>query len=174
VQFPVHQYGLIFRLVEESDARFILDLRTDKKLSQYISPVEDDLDAQVEWIKRYKEREKKGEEYYVLYEDEQHQPQGLVRLYNIKDKTFTSGSWLIRPGSDELTAIKSDLFIICFAFEELKMEECFIDVRKENKKTLKYHKRFLTEINEDELSVYMVLNRAGYQRKKEFLMSIIA
>ncbi|HEY4196601.1 MAG TPA: GNAT family N-acetyltransferase [Mucilaginibacter sp.] len=171
--FPYHRYGLTFRLVEESDAPFILGLRTDPKLGRHLSFTNNDLDQQALWIKNYKEREAQGAEYYILFEEEKLGRAGVVRLYNINGDFFTSGSWLIRPGCDELIALKSDLFVLQFAFEELKMQQCFIDTRKDNKKVINYHKRFFTKINEDEENLYFVMGIDGYQRKSQFLKSIL-
>jgi len=173
MQFPVHKYGLIFRLVEESDAAFILSLRTDPKLSKHLSPTENNLEQQVEWIRGYKKREADGREYYFLYTDEQSQPLGLCRLYNIAGNTVTSGSWLSKPGNDELSSIKADLYIAMIIFDELRFEKCFIDIRKENKKVVRYHKMFFTQFDEDEQNIYLYMDKEGYYRKKEFLTSII-
>lgn len=170
---PVHQYRLIFRMVEESDAPFILSLRTDPKLARHLSPTENNLEQQVEWIREYKKREAEGREYYFLYADEQNRPLGVFRLYNIMDNTVTSGSWLSKPGNDELSSIKADLYLLTIIFDELKFEKCFIDIRKENKKVVRYHKMFFTQIDEDEQNIYLYMDVEGYYRKQKFLTSII-
>ncbi|MCQ6957269.1 GNAT family N-acetyltransferase [Mucilaginibacter aquariorum] len=173
MQFPVHKYGLIFRLVEENDAAFILSLRADPKLSKHLSATDNDLDKQIRWIRQYKQREAEGSEYYFLYTDRQNQPLGVFRLYNIANKTVTSGSWLSKPGNDEFTPIKADLFLTSLIFENLKFDKCFIDVRKDNKKLVRYHKMFFTVINEDHQNIYMFMDKESYQHKREFLTSII-
>ena len=173
MQFPVYKYGLIFRLVEESDAPFILSLRTDPKLSRHLSPTDDNLEKQMHWIRQSRQRGLKGEEYYFLFEDENRQPLGVVRLYNLKDGTFTSGSWMIKPQCDHFVAVKSDLFVLDFAFAVLNLEKCLIDVRKENKKVLLYHKKFFTQINEDKTNIYFEMDRVAYHHKRDFLTGII-
>ncbi|MBK0378213.1 GNAT family N-acetyltransferase [Mucilaginibacter segetis] len=173
MRFPVYKYGLFFRLVEETDAAFILDLRTNKNLARHLTSTDDDLQKQVEWIREYKTREKSQKEYYFLFEDENHQPSGVVRLYDINDDTYTSGSWLAKPGSDEFLSIKSDLFISDFAAEELKGKKCVFDVRKKNKKVLRYHKMFSTVIGEDDLNYYFTIDEENALRKYNFLKSII-
>ena len=55
------KYGLHVRLVEIQDARFILDLRTDPRLSRYMTGTSLSVRDQEEWIARYKERESRGE-----------------------------------------------------------------------------------------------------------------
>ncbi|WP_462267042.1 GNAT family N-acetyltransferase [Mucilaginibacter sp.] len=173
MQLPAHQYGLIFRLVEESDAEFIFSLRTDPRLAKHISSVTNELEAQKAWIRNYKEREARRLEYYILYADQHNQPVGVVRIYDITDTAYTCGSWLIKSGCDEFISAKSDLFISKFASEELKNKRCVFDVRKNNKKALRYHKMFATIIGEDELNYYFTVNEEDARRKKSFLTSII-
>lgn len=173
MQFPFYKFDLIFRLVEESDAEFILSLRTDPKLSRHLSPTDNDPEQQRLWIREYKEREARGEEYYFLFESTSHEPLGVVRLYDFKDKTYNSGSWLIKPGGDILTAIKSDLFISSFALDELGFEQCLFDVRKDNKKVVRFHKMFATQINEDENNLYLMMDRKAYEKKYKYLINII-
>lgn len=173
IPLPSRQYGLIFRLVEESDAAFILSLRTDPKLSRYLSPTGDELTAQTEWIRAYKIRESLGREYYFLYADEAGNPLGVFRLYNIEDKTVTSGSWLASRDNDEFTAIKADLFLSKLIFEDLLFDKCLIDVRKANKKMVRYHRLFFKTIREDEQDIYMYMDKERYLRKYEFLTNIL-
>ena len=171
--FPFYKYGLIFRLVEESDAAFILSLRTNKVLSRHLSVTENNLQRQIAWIRDYKEREKDKKEYYVLYESPTHEPLGLVRIYGITTNSYVSGSWLIKPGCDELIGLKSDLFAGYLANEILKLGVCFFDVRKGNKKVLRYHKMFSEIIGEDEQNFYFSIDKKGYERKLAFLTSIL-
>jgi hypothetical protein len=173
IALPSKQYGLIFRLVEESDAAFILSLRTDPKLSRYLSPTGDALAAQTDWIRAYKTREAAGLEYYFLYADEAGERLGVFRLYNIADKTVTAGSWLARRDNDEFTAIKADLFLSTLIFKDLLFDKCLIDVRKENKKMVRYHRLFFETIREDEQDIYMYMDKELYLRKYEFLTSIL-
>ena len=137
------KYGLLFRFVNEDDAEFVYALRSDKKLSKYIHDIDGDVENQREWIRKYKEREKNGVEYYFIFFKEG-QPVGLFRLYSFKGTTFTSGSWVMAPGSplDAVVAIP----LICreIAFDELGMEfednydACHVD----NKKVIKFNLMF--------------------------------
>ena len=173
MKFPITQYGLNFRLVVEDDAEFIVALRTHEKLARYISYTDNSVENQINWIKNYKHRETKGEEYYILFEDENHVKLGVVRIYNIKDDSFTAGSWLIGLEADELAGLKSDLFILAFSFDELKLKKCYIDIRKDNKKLVRYHNMFFKQINEDEYNIYLVMDIEGYKKKTKYLTSIL-
>ena len=48
--FTIEKYGLTARFVEETDAEFIIKLRTDKSLSMYIHSTDSNVDNQKEWI----------------------------------------------------------------------------------------------------------------------------
>ena len=74
--------GVLMRLVEKSDAKFIVDLRTDEKLGKNLSKTSSSLDDQVNWIEDYKKRESRQKEFYFIFEDLNHKPWGTVRLYS--------------------------------------------------------------------------------------------
>ena len=94
--FELDRYGLHIRLVKEEDAEFIVRLRTDEKLSKFIHSTKNDIQKQIDYIKDYKEREARGEDYYFIF-SYQHQTVGVARLYNINERHFTFGSWLFLP-----------------------------------------------------------------------------
>ncbi len=137
------RYGLTYRFVNESDAGFIYKLRSDATLSKYIHDIHGGVGEQREWIRKYKEREMVGEEYYFIFYKKE-VPIGLFRLYSFHDTTFTSGSWVMAPKSplDAVVAIP----LICreIAFFELGMEfednydACHVD----NKKVIKFNLKF--------------------------------
>jgi hypothetical protein len=162
MQFPAFAYGLSFRLVQETDAAFILSLRTDSNRNKHLSPTDNSLDNQVQWLRAYKEREARGKEYYFIYTDEQQHDAGLFRLYNINGNTVTAGSWLSKPGIEAFTALKADLYVSVLIFKILQFETCLIDVRNDNK------------TGEDEQNIYLTMNNAGFEKKYKFLMNIIS
>lgn len=173
ISLPIIKYGLTFRLVETYDAAFILSLRSNLKLSKHLSPTSNNLENQISWIESYKKREKKEEEYYFIYESLAKESIGVVRLYELSGKKFNCGSWLVKPGIDDFAAIKADLFINEFAFNTLSLEECHFDVRKDNKKVLRYHKMFAKPIAEDDLNIYFLADKNDFERKKTYLISIL-
>jgi len=91
--FNRSKYGLYVRLVQEEDAAFIVKLRTDGKISKYLSTVDNNIEKQREWICNYKRREAEGTDYYFIYFIND-APIGLNRVYNIHDNFFTFGSWI--------------------------------------------------------------------------------
>ena len=89
--FSLNRYGLFCRLVDESDAEFIVRLRNDDKLSRYIHSSCPDVESQKEWIREYKKREQEGSEYYLIFLKEDKRV-GLNRIYRIHEGIFTTGS----------------------------------------------------------------------------------
>ena len=56
------KYGIQLKPVEESDADFIIELRTNNQKSRFISATNPDVTQQKEWIKNYKQRENEQKE----------------------------------------------------------------------------------------------------------------
>lgn len=145
------------RLVEEKDANFILNLRNNKELSKFISSTNIKLEEQIKWIKDYKIRENKKEEFYFIVETKDGTPCGTVRIYNInyESKETTWGSFIldkIRPNGASNEVIKLSLKFIS---ENLKLEKVYLDVRKGNcKATHIYEKNGFLRIMEDEENYY--------------------
>lgn len=70
---------LIFRDATESDAAFILSLRTDKHKAKYLSPTSFDILRQVAWLKNYTV---KNDQAYFIIENKIGEQLGSVRLYD--------------------------------------------------------------------------------------------
>ena len=161
------KYGIIQRFVDESDAEFILQLRKDAKLSRFLSKTDPDFNNQIEWIKCYKEREKKKLEYYFITVNEDGERFGVVRLYNIKENFFTAGSWLFKQNAPIHYSILSDIMNREFGFSVIGSDYCHFDVRKSNKSVIKYHNRFNPElIDEDDLNYYFRLSKKNFEINK--------
>ncbi len=172
-KFPKFIEGMTlnFKEVDESDAEFIFELRTDPELNEHISTVSGNIKDQIEFIKKYKE---KPDEYYVVFQDKKGKPYGLGRMYNITNERFTPGSWIMKKSAPPIFSIESVLLMYDFAFKTLSLKYADIDVRKENKTVIAFHQRFGAEyVKEDELHIYMVLTRETYfkarQRYQNFL-----
>ena len=171
-------YGLNVRLVTELDAEKILKLRTDNKIGRHLAKTNPDLINQINYIRDYKTREKNGQEYYfafsIIGSDE---VIGFYRLYNIdyKTKSFTIGSWIFEPNIPENLAILGDILSKEFGFNEIGLNICYFDVRRNNKKVKKYHGLFSPIfINEDsEENNYYVLTRENFEINKIDIMKFI-
>ena len=177
--FKGEKYGLQFRFVEESDAEFIYKLRSDKTLSKYIHDIEGGVENQCDWIRKYKEREKRGEEYYFIFYKGV-EPIGLFRLYSLKGTTFTSGSWVMKPDSPLEFVVSIPLICREIAFDKLGMEfednydACHID----NKKVIRFNLKFGCKIYkhfQDVKGEYvaMSLTKDDFEANKPKLLKLI-
>ena len=162
--------NLVLKLVEESDAEFILELRKNPELNKYIHSTDISVEEQQAWIRKYKEKEKDGKEFYFRIDTKEGEPLGFVRVYNIDyDKgNFTWGSWIMKPDHPKYAAIESAIIIYEFAFDYLKMNRAIYDVRLENKGVLHFHDRFgSTRTTSDDLDQYYCLTKEDYYRLRD-------
>lgn len=164
--FVLNKYGLTCRLVNENDAPFILELRTDKKLSKFIHSVEDNLGNQINWIREYKKREARGEDYYFIYLSSG-RPIGVNRIYNITENSSTGGSWICRKDASVEESIAT-------SFISTEIEDLFeipsgpFNVSKGNNQVLKFHLRMGAEIiKEDEQEYTLIRNKEKYEKVKK-------
>ena len=173
--FTIEKYGLKVRLVREQDAEFIVKVRTDERNARFIHATDVSVEKQVDWIKQYKEREAKGEDYYFMFYF-QEQPVGMIRIYDIDydAKKATAGSWVCSPDLPMQTPIS--VLIICreILFDTLGMEKDCFDVRKGNKHVQRVHKMMGAEIvAEDELNYYFELSKEVFEEKKHEIINLL-
>ena len=118
LNFELDRYGLHVRLVREEDAEFIVDLRTNAHNARYIHDTDVSVEAQRDWIRRYRVREEVGEEYYLLFEKEG-VPQGVYRIYKRHEDWCVTGSWVFSPDAQRNAALKAMIITHEIVFEEL-------------------------------------------------------
>lgn len=159
--------NIYFRFVNETDAGFILELRTNKGKARYISEVDANLEKQEEWIQRYKLREFEKCEYYFVILTACGVPVGLVRLYDFVEESFCWGSWILKDDAPIYAAIESALTVYEIAFNDLGFVKSHFDVRKANLNVVKFHKRFGATIeSEDELNYYFIYTLESYKEMR--------
>lgn len=152
--FELERYGLQVRLVQEKDAEFIVKLRTDESLGQYIHATSTDVNKQIEWIKEYKTREQNGADYYFIYSMDG-KPIGVNRIYNIKDDSATTGSWVCVKDINPAYSIITMLIVREILFEMLNISVNIFEVNKQNTRVLKIHQMMGAEmIHEDDINFY--------------------
>jgi len=167
--FTLERYGLQVRLVEEKDAEFIVSLRTNARLSRHIHATSTDIEQQKQWIRDYKLREEQGLDYYFLFSIED-QPQGLARIYNITEDSFTQGSWVFPPEAVLGASILGNVISTEIGFDFLEKRVEYTDTRWDNN-THRYLRAYQPEIiKTDELDVYYKILPAGFrQGKKKYI-----
>ena len=173
------KYGLSYRFVNEGDAEFIYKLRSDPQLSKYIHDVRGGVEGQVEWIRKYKERESLGQEYYfIFYKDDK--PVGLNRFYSFHDTTYTGGSWVMVPNSPMEVVLAVPLIMREIAFEEMGMtfEDNYDATHVDNKKVIKFNKMFGCKIYKHFMDVKgeyvaMSLTKEDFEANKPKLVAML-
>lgn len=170
--FEVNSFGLSVRLVTESDADYILSLRTNKTLARFIHQTDDDRDAQIGWIRKYKQREKEGREYYFIYLLNG-KPVGLNRIYNIYEYYGTIGSWICNPDNEVEVSLKTYILMFDLMFDHIKLDITLFDVRKSNKHVWKLHKKLgALLVGESDIDYYFTLNKSTYYKNRETIISL--
>lgn len=164
----ISESGIKMRLIEKTDSEFVLKLRTDERLRQFISFTSPNIEDQINWINQYKKREAAGKELYYLYEDSNQTPWGTIRLYNFENERFTIGSWVCFPGNHDHIAVKAWLLAVELGFEKLNFKECMVDVRKKNIYVLYYLKLFKpTLIKADDLDYYFIFDKESFTNNRD-------
>jgi hypothetical protein len=159
------------RFVEIKDAPFIVELRNNPRLNQYLSPTSAIITDQEEWIKAYKQREALKKEFYFLILENGYK-RGLYRIYHINNYSFTIGSWLFTKCEYVNLPILTDLLFSDFGFSSLKLPVLLFDVRKENRKVIQYHLLKNPIIySEDELNYYYLLQLKDWAELKNAVLS---
>lgn len=162
------------RFVEESDAEFILKLRLDRKYNQFLSQVNADLKSQKNWIKKYKEDEKNKKQFYFIIERLDGTPCGTVRVYDLKEKSFCWGSWILNEDKTRYSAIESALMVYDFGFNTLNYDASHFDVMKENIKVINFHKKFgAKEVGDDDSNYYFHISKDSVNKSKNKFKAIL-
>lgn len=170
--FEINSFGLTVRLVDEGDVDYILSLRTNKYLTRFIHQTDDDRAAQIEWIRKYKQREAEGREYYFIYLLDG-QPVGLNRIYNIFEYYGTIGSWICNPDNETETSLKTYILMFDMMFSHIKLEITLFDVRKMNKHVWKLHKMLgAKSVGESEIDYYLTLDKDTYFKNRDNIISL--
>ena len=163
----MNRYGLNVRLVEEEDAEFILNLRLDPELGNYMNKISNELDAQAEWIREYKKRELKGIEYYFIYSRNGF-PLGVNRMTNIRNDSWMGASLIFKIDSGAGTPILATLIQYHIGFEILDKSVHFGDQLKNNKTAIRFNKYLGSDfIHEDKKVFYIILSKRVYLKTKE-------
>ena len=160
------------RLVQESDASFILELRTDPKLSKYVHAVDNSLQGQIDWIREYKKREEKGTDYYFIYFSKG-KPIGVNRIYNITEKSSTGGSWICSRNAKIEESLATN-FIVTEISDLFGIPPGPFNVSKGNSQVLKFNLRMGAEIiDENEIEYTLKIDNEKYIKAKTKFIKLL-
>lgn len=154
--------NLILRDVTEDDAEFILSLRLDSSKNQHLSPVENDVKAQREWINKY--REGSGQAYFIICTSDMNRI-GTVRLYDASGHSFSWGSWVLANGASPTAAVESAILVYWFGTRTLGFRAAHFQVNRANAGVISFHQKFGARITHDtELEVFMTIDSSAIEQ----------
>ena len=159
------------RPVEIEDAEFILSLRLDPELNQYLSQVENDLDKQREWIKSHRVYSR---DFYFIIQNKKQKPVGTIRVYDIQGDVFCWGSWIVVPEARRYASFESAMLLYRFVFLGLGLHATNFDVRKENKRVVNFHSKLgATIFDETDLDYLMTYTKSTFTERQNEYMAVI-
>lgn len=152
------------REITVDDAQFVLDLRCDEKKSRFLHKTENNLQKQIDYIKRYLTLDN---EWYFIIEDKNHKPLGTVRIYDVEGEKYTGGSWLMIDGASAQQTVEGDFLMKEYSFDVLGFKKNCFDVRKENKKVVRFHKLCGAKIvDENDIDYFFELSKEDFEKNK--------
>jgi len=160
--------NLVLRLIRPEDAEYVHGLRTDPAYNRHLSEVLGTADDQRRWIEAYKTREAGGHEFYYVIKRRDGTRCGVVRLYDIEGDHFTWGSWILDHNKPPKAALESAMLVYDLGFGCLDLRRAIFDVRRDNERTLAFHRRFGAEqTHADDEDVFFSYSRETFLRDRE-------
>jgi RimJ/RimL family protein N-acetyltransferase len=155
------------RLVRPEDAEFILSLRLNTERNRYLSTTDPDVEAQVEWLVQYQEREKQGLEYYFVVEELGAGPSGACRFYDPQGPSFHIGSWVHRPGASFAVALEGIVRLYDVGFQYLGCRYLRFQIMKANTRVIASQLRLGgVEVGEDATYRYFRMDQSSFERQR--------
>ncbi len=143
-------------LVDDEDAGFIFELRSDVVKNKFLNKIDNDIKKQREWIRLYKKREKNKKEFYFTIRNKNNEKLGLVRLYDFIDDSFCWGSFIIKHGVAFYISIEVVMNVYEFAFYNLGFNASHFDVRKDNDRVVAFHKNLVLKLLKKMLIIFIL------------------
>ena len=160
---PLLGKHITLRSVLEEDADFIVELRTNPELSQFIHETDPSVDRQRQWTRAQQQR---ADDYYLLIEDHEQRRLGTISVYNIdwESRRFEWGRWLILPGTPFHVAAESALLAYDFAFNRLELEETLFLIKTRNTAVCTYVEKALRSevVTRDDEDTWFRFRKKGF------------
>lgn len=162
----IYGNNLIFKNATVDDAQFILELRTNPRISRFLSKTSSKLSDQESWLQKY---ESDDDQMYFIILNKSHEKIGTVRLYDKINDSFCWGSWILKEGVPSSSAIESSLMVYELALS-MGFKKAHFDVRKGNRSVWSFHERLgavkIGETGDDFL--YTISNEAIKSSLKKY------
>lgn len=148
------------RPVQLNDAQFILSLRLDPLLNKYINSVVNNIKTQEEWLKSCITDKA---QWYFIIQNKSQEPVGTIRIYDIKENSFSWGSWIIIPKARYYASFESAVLLYKYAFFDLGFVQSHFDVRRDNKNVINFHLKFgATIVSENDLDIFFIFTKTAF------------
>lgn len=136
-EFMLEGHAFRLRPIGDQDAAFVLALRGNPELNQYLHASSNRIEDQLAWFASYYQRE--GDYYFVLERRDNGAAEGVISIYDVDPATLSAewGRWILRPGS--LAAIESAWLIYRVAFELLGLHSLYCRTLADNSKVVSFH-----------------------------------
>lgn len=171
----LERWGCRLRPVVQSDAEFIVRLRTQDHTLGMIHDTSSSIEKQHQWIEDYESRA--GDYYWIIENMDNQMPVGTHGLYHIEEKQGEIGRWVMLPETHFPVAAPT-LLTYEFAFEALGFDKIVFDVVSDNRKVLKYHRMMGAHETYIERSALQINNKEAnliwFEIKKEYWPEIKA
>lgn len=168
---PIEGKYVNLREVEVEDAAFILKLRTTGKAAQFLHKTENNLEKQIAYIKNYLTLEN---EWYFIVERKDGTPLGTDSIYNVHGDEFIGGRWVMSDTSLPEEVLEGSLLCWNYAFNILNLQKDNYDVRKANKKVLRYHQMWeAIKTGEDDLDCFFTMTKEIFNNNKQRFIDML-
>ena len=168
---PLEGKYVNLREVRMDDAAFILSLRCDPKKSRFLHETENNLEKQIAYLEHYFTLDN---EWYFIIENKKHESLGTLGIYDVQGSQYTPGSWLMKDGSLPEESLEGLLLSRQVSFEILGLKKSCFDVRKGNKKVVRFHKMWGARIvAEDEIDYFFELTDECYYKNKQYFQDML-
>lgn len=132
----VDGYSYCLCPVTTGDAPFIVEVRLeDAEKNRFIHTISSSVSSQKEWIEKYYETP--DDYYFVVKNRLTGRKEGLISVYNIKERKGEWGRWVIKK--DSIAAVESFYLICRIAFEQLNLDEIYSRTIVENQNVINFH-----------------------------------
>lgn len=129
---------ILLRSVKEEDAEFIVKIRTDDKMNNFVHMIDNDVQKEKRWIRSQHKRE--GDYFFSFIRKKDGQILGNISIYNVKDGAGELGRWLSYGSAIE--NLESTILVHDFAFNTLQISSVYTQTISDNKKIVSFWKRF--------------------------------
>ncbi len=138
---PVVGKAVRLRSTELADAPFVLGLRLNPALNQYVGPTDPSVELQEQWIR---DKQDDPDDCNMIIEDLEGRALGTIAIYDIdrEQQRAEWGRWIIDPEAPFVVPFESAMLMYHTAFYQLGLQSLYFGVQNPNQKVINFHKGF--------------------------------